>query len=358
MRMVFIVMIIFFCGVGIAAADVCQHALMPTEEQYASDYARLQSYMRVNAAMEYDRYKSMRDEERATSGSWLRVFEGEYSDSKSGSEFQEKVNARLDREGGSGEELESKAGYRKYLSNEQLKAWSDCIIVSSGAGGVLVVPESKSQQKFALKVRYAPPQTNSGGKLTVRIIGGLIDGKTKINLRTEGTGTQAFAVTRNDDSEDALIIANYRDGISDNVLVKWGEEPPKVKLGNFKVNLVLCSNNAIARVAPCEHANQARFIDGKELVLLCSPGITNLEQGYLGSDPIPILPDGAEVIATSPQQRIGFPDSIAPKFILHPQPGPAGKEHANKSVSIAVPCKSTSADVGKQVMPLTVFYKK
>jgi hypothetical protein len=360
MQLISLLIGFFLYLVNLAAAaeaqDPCQHALLPTIEESQSDFRSLQSYMRTNAETEYDRLHDMSSEERQTSGSY-KFFEAEYGDSKTRSEFREKVNKKLDQLFSSGMESESKALYKRFLSSDQLKAWSQCILVKSGSGGLLLARGRLTQQGFPLTANYVPPQTVYGGELKITVQGGLINGASELVLDTKGTGNQTFAITPKGNSEDVIVIANYRDGISDSISATWGAEPAAIRMGSLQTNVVLCSNSAIATIAPCEHINNSRFIDGNTLVLLCSPGITNLNDGHHGSDRVPTLPNGAEIVSISPAWKVNVPSGSHPKFIVKPERGPEDKTIGEKSVTLTVFCKAAAADVGKQTMPLTIYYK-
>jgi hypothetical protein len=103
----------------------------------------------------------------------------------------------------------------------------------------------------------------------------------------------------------------------------------------------------------CDHANNSHYVEDKNLVLLCSPGITRLTEGHHGSDRIPKLPDGAEVISVSPDWVHNIPNAQAPKFIVKAERGPA----APKSETLTVYCKATGPNVGKETANVTIRYK-
>lgn len=119
MKLGLITLGIWICVVNIALganpSDPCQPALMPTIEQSSSDYTSLQSYMRVNAESEYERLEKLDQQGKEASASY-KYFEAEYKDSKTKSDFSEKVRDRLNKENFFATESEAKTGYRKHLT--------------------------------------------------------------------------------------------------------------------------------------------------------------------------------------------------------------------------------------------------
>ncbi|ULA62501.1 MAG: hypothetical protein LZF86_40004 [Nitrospira sp.] len=347
--------IIWICAVNIAlganASDPCQPALMPTIDQSSSDYASLQSYMSINAEREYERLEKLDQQGKEASASY-KYFEAEYKDSKTRSDFRLKVRDRLNTERFYATESEAKTGYRKYLTPHQLLEWGKCIQTEANAGGLLLEINHLSQQSFALKVTYRPPQTIAGGRLKLSATGGLIDGKPLIELDTNGTASPTYTVTRDGESPEALITGNYRAGISDSILVKWIAPAPSITVHSITTTLVLCSNSSIGVDPLCDHINNSHFVNEKNLVLLCSSGITRLADGHHGSDRIPNLPDGAEVISVSPVGLHSIPNEHGPKFTVKVERGPA----APKSETLTAYCKSTRDDVGKETSNVTILY--
>lgn len=177
------------------AQDVsqCDAALAPSIEKAASDYALAQSYMYVNAAHEYDKLKRSSAEERGASASF-KFFGAEYNESKSSSEFQEKVRDRLRRENFSMSESESRSSYRRYLSGAQLSAWSSCVQSVTKGGAVILLAESVSSSAFPIRVRWYPPAGVGTGTLVVRIRNGAIEGSNQVEVQLQGASEKAFIV--------------------------------------------------------------------------------------------------------------------------------------------------------------------
>ena len=83
-----------------------------------------------------------------------KAFSLEYSDSSSRQDFQERVRQRLSKESFKMQASEARALSRVYVSDEQVKAWSDCM----KSGGVLLVASYSNQTAFPLKVSWSPPR--------------------------------------------------------------------------------------------------------------------------------------------------------------------------------------------------------
>ena len=314
MKLGLITFYIWACVVDMALSatplDPCQYVLIPTIEQSSSDYASLQSYMSVNSENEYERLEKLDQNGKQASASY-KYFEAEYKDSKTKSDFSLKVKHRLHEENFYATQSEAKTGYRKHLSSKQLSEWGTCIQTMSQAGGLLLAPANLSTTSFTLKVTYSPPQTVGGGVLKLSALGGLIDGESSISLDTEGSASPTYIVTRNGESADVRIVGNYRQGISDDILVPWITPPPPEIVKTLTTTLVLCSNSAIGVDPLCNHTNNSHYVDEKNLVLLCSHGITSLTDGHHGSDRIPGLPLGSEVISLSPDWLHNIPNAQA-----------------------------------------------
>jgi hypothetical protein len=174
---------ILILSVNCVAQDVrqCDAALAPTIENAVSDYSLAQSYMYVNAVHEYDKLKRSSSEEMGASASY-KFFSAEYNDSKSSSEFQEKIRDRLTREGYSQKESESRASYRRYLSGSQQAAWSGCVQSVSKGGAVILIAESVSNSAFPVRVRWYPQAGVGTGELTVRVMNATINEKSEVKV--------------------------------------------------------------------------------------------------------------------------------------------------------------------------------
>lgn len=182
---------------GAWARDVsqCEAVLAPTIEKAEADYALMQSYMYVNAVQEYDKLKGYSAEQRAASASY-KFFGAEYEDSKSSSYFQEKVRDRLRRESFFLTGSESRSSYRRFLSDAQLTAWSNCVKSVTNGGAVILLAESMADSVFPIKVRWYPPGGVGTGTLVVRIRNGTIDGGTAVQVQLHGATEKPFIVER------------------------------------------------------------------------------------------------------------------------------------------------------------------
>lgn len=193
---------------NVKAQDVsqCEAALAPTIEKAASDYALAQSYMYVNAAHEYDKLKRSSAEDRGATASY-NFFGAEYNDSKSSSEFQEKVRDRLRRERFTMSESESRSSYRRYLSGAQLSAWSSCVQSVTRGGAVILLAESVSDSAFPVRVRWYPPAGIGSGTLVVRIRNGAIDDRNELQVQVQGASEKAFIVEPDTSTRQIVLTA-------------------------------------------------------------------------------------------------------------------------------------------------------
>lgn len=218
---------------NLAAQDLsqCDAALAPTIEKAASDYALAQSYMYVNAAHEYDKLKRSSAEERGASASY-KFFGAEYNDSKSSSEFHEKVRDRLKRENFSMSESESRSSYRRYLSGAQLSAWSSCVQSLTRGGAVILLAESVSNSAFPIRVRWYPPAGVGTGTLVVRIRNGTIDDRNQLQIQLQGTTEKAFIVEPDASTRQIVLTAEIL-GTADTLALPRAfprADPPKLSV--------------------------------------------------------------------------------------------------------------------------------
>lgn len=200
--------LLFTASVNASAQDIsqCDAALAPTIEMATSDYALAQSYMYVNAAHEYDKLKHSSAEERGASASY-KFFSAEYNDSKSSSEFQEKVRDRLSRENFSMQESESRSSYRRHLSGTQLSAWSSCVQSVTKGGAVILIAESVSNSAFPVRVRWYPPAGIGSGNLIVHIQNGTIEGANQVQVQLQGASEKPFIVVPDSSTQQIVLTA-------------------------------------------------------------------------------------------------------------------------------------------------------
>lgn len=212
------------------SVSACDTALAPTIESASLDYGSVQAYMSLNAAKEYDRLQKASASERAASASY-KFFGAEYSDSKSSSEFEQRVRERLTKENFHFNENLSKASYRQYLSEAQLNAWSKCVQSVTGSGAVLVYAASVGADGFPIKVKWIPQTGVGSGQLRLRIARGKIDGQTEIRTELNGASERAFIVvpdkTTKNNTEPSIVLTAEIRGVSDIMVLPLAFERPK-----------------------------------------------------------------------------------------------------------------------------------
>lgn len=203
-----IVVALIVAAASAAAQDVrqCDGSLSPTIDQSVSDYSIAQSYMYVNAAQEYDKLKKSTSEERGASASY-KFFGAEYSDSKSASEFQEKVRNRLTQEGFSMQESEARSSYRRYLSSAQLAAWSSCVQAVTKGGAIILIAESVSSSAFPIRAKWYPPGGVGSGTLVINVRNALIDGANRVQVQLQGATEKPFIVEPDNSTRQIVLTA-------------------------------------------------------------------------------------------------------------------------------------------------------
>ncbi len=226
--------LIGICAMNAQAQDVqqCDAALAPTIERAASDYALAQSYMYVNAVQEYDKLKKSSAAERGASASY-KFFSAEYNDSKSASEFQEKIRSRLVQENYSMQESESRSSYRRFLSGPQLLAWSECVRSVSKGGALIMNAESVSDSAFPIRVRWYPQAGVGTGTLLLKLKNATIDDKNEISVLLNGVSEKPFIVVP-DPSTNQVVLTAEIVGAADVLALPRkfpaAVPPPKVQL--------------------------------------------------------------------------------------------------------------------------------
>lgn len=210
-----------------SAAQVasCSAVLKPQQLVDNTVATKLYAYMYENASYAYDELKKMDQEARGLDIGY-KTFQLEYNDSKSGSEFQQKVRNRIVKEGYSSDERVWRAINRSYISDGQVEAWSRCV-VSNGGGGVVLVPEAYDSEAISVLVQWAPPRGMGSGKLTVQAANGKIDGKSTFTTTMTGLSDEVFFVNPIQPTRPVQLTAKIT-GSADRVVITPKE--PVVKL--------------------------------------------------------------------------------------------------------------------------------
>lgn len=138
---------------------------------------------------------------------------------------------------------EARALSRVYVSDKQVKAWSDCM----KSGGVLLVASYPNQTAFPLKVSWSPPETVGHGTMEIALQGGLIDKKSKIADRFTGKSNRSYIVSPLPNAKQIVITANIS-GLSDELWVDLTPRvvipppaPPPAVVENVALDVILCS---------------------------------------------------------------------------------------------------------------------
>lgn len=191
-----------------SAQDVrqCDTSLAPTVERASSEYALAQAYLFVNAEREFDELRKKSAESRDASASY-RFFSAEYNDSRSASEFQQRVRDRLTREGFSMQQSEARASYRRFLSPTQLAAWSTCVQSVTNGGSVILTADSVSRGPFPIQVSWRPQRGVGSATLTIEVRGASISGSNKLSQRLEGATDRPFILEPDSSSQPITLTA-------------------------------------------------------------------------------------------------------------------------------------------------------
>lgn len=243
----------------------CAGALQPTIENTKKDYRAIQSYVQENAILLYDEWSKSSQDQREASASY-KVFSAEYHDSKSSSEFQQKVTQRNQREQSYSDTAESHALSRQFLSDRQLEAWTDCIkTVSHRIPTIQLTPHQFTKNSFTLRVdiimgtgqsetnltlqSYNAYMTPIGSKQPRDIIkerikkGDLVTRTYLIRLNPNATEEiRVYGKIENNnvlDHDDAILVTNnmtYPDVPADYMAPKWSD-------ARAHINYVLQANH-------------------------------------------------------------------------------------------------------------------
>jgi len=231
--------------VAIAAAPDCSAVLIPTIEQSQSDYSMLQAYMSINAEQEYDRLKVVDKASREAQASY-KFFGAEYADSNTREEFREKIRNRLTREGFTQSVSEAKAAHRRYLNEAQIAAWKACVVNQSQGGSLLMVARDITKEALPLRVEWVPQKGVGQGKLELNIVGGRIEGKTKLVSKLVGAYSKSFIVVPEKDKKTVTLTANI-EGSSDEMTVSLVPTPaPRTDMAKYDHSalVIVCSGSA------------------------------------------------------------------------------------------------------------------
>ena len=216
-------------GNGHAAQDQdCAPVLLPTEEQIKTDYSMMQAYMRVSAGEEYDRLKKVSKDQLGAEASY-KLFSAEFDSSSSREEFQEKIRKRLDTESFSLSVSDAKAVHRKYLSNEQLTAWTTCIIQKSKGGALLLRAIDPAKDGFALSISWIPQTGVPDGDLELEFSGAKVDGLYKYKVYMPGKTDRSVLVKPDQGASAIVIVGNIRSN-DDSIRVRFDLVPTKPPL--------------------------------------------------------------------------------------------------------------------------------
>ena len=170
-----------------------------------------------------------------------KAFSLEYSDSSSRQDFQERVRQRLSKESFKMQASEARALSRVYVSDEQVKAWSDCM----KSGGVLLVASYSNQTAFPLKVSWSPPVGVGQGNMEIALQGGLIEKKSKISDKFTGKSSRTYLVYPLQNTAQVVITANIS-GLSDALVVDLSPRvvvppPTAERIENVTLDVIVCS---------------------------------------------------------------------------------------------------------------------
>lgn len=194
----------------------CDAVLIPTVEQASDDYSRMQDYLYYNASKEYDRLQKLSKEQRSAEASY-KVAQAEYNDSRSASEFQDKLRSRISVERSRSQEATSSSNFRRGLDQAQVSAWAECARAVSGGGAVFLAAEKVDPSAFPLTVRWFPATGQPQGLLTLKVANATIEGKSLVETTLVGSGSKPFIVKPDNTSNPIVITAeilNSTDSVS------------------------------------------------------------------------------------------------------------------------------------------------
>jgi hypothetical protein len=246
---VFVLLAVSAAPITGKTAERCAEVLVPTEEQTRNDYSMMQAYMKMSSSEEYERLRSLSQEKRAADASY-KLVKVEYDESQSKEQFKEKIEKRLSREVFSMSVSDARAVHRRYLSETQIQAWSRCMDNTLTGGSVLLVPRSVSPEALAIRLNWIPQQGTGAGNLSIKLVGGQIDGKPTYSLKLIGRTSTSLLVKPDIDAEAVTITANIEGNTDDiRVLLRHAatkKEPIEV-LPPTDISVIICSGNNACR---------------------------------------------------------------------------------------------------------------
>lgn len=283
-------------GCSANAAQDCAAALVPTVEQTKSDYSMMQAYMRSSAAEEFDRLKRVSKDQLAAEASY-KLFAAEFDSSNSREEFQERIRKRLDSESFSLTVNDAKAVHRKYLSNEQLSAWTTCIIQKSRGGALLLRASDPHKDGFALAINWIPQQGIPDGQLRLELTGAKIDGLSTYKVHMSGRTDLSVLVKPDDGASSIVVVGNIRSN-DDSLRIRFDLSPtkPPPETGGM-----LGDTLTVARRYP--NKTTPYWTPTSTIAVSTKAGSAELGSGYVGNS----VPWGASISAGAREIRFKLP---------------------------------------------------
>lgn len=205
---------------GQQASAVCEKVLVPTVEQSNSDYRRLQSFMSLHAAEEYDRLQRMESSSRSAEASY-KVFSAEYNDSTSREEFSERIRRRLDRENYHLDEADARSSLKVGLTDKQVDAWVMC----AGAGGLLFSARDVTPAGFTLLVARVLPPGVGAARAEIEISGEKAGQSRTIRETYRGPGRVPYQVRVDPGAAEVRVSGTLMRGFADDLLVNYRATP-------------------------------------------------------------------------------------------------------------------------------------
>jgi hypothetical protein len=201
----------------------CDSVLIPTLEQFSSDYRLVQAYTFENAEFLYEH---MRKFERGETGVDVltEAFFGDYKSTNSKAEFVERIRTKVTKEGFSLNVGASQSFTRRFLTKEQLEAWTKCNETNSSGGSLLLAVSEVSKNGFVLMAAWRPQRGVGNGDLKMRVINGSINKKSEVSVRMSGFTEMKWFVENKQGKNPTTITANIV-GSTDSVLVDYTLKP-------------------------------------------------------------------------------------------------------------------------------------
>ena len=181
----------------------CDSVLIPTLEQFNKDYRLVQAYTFENAEFIYEH---MRKFESGEIGGDILTdsFFGDYKSSSNKQEFFTRIQNKVTKEGYSLNVADSTSYTRRYLTKEQLDAWTNCIAKISEDGYVKLVVSGVSDDGFTLKVGWKPQRNTGPSNLNLQVVNGSINKKSNVSFKM--TGFRLFNLCQQEAGQES-----YRD---------------------------------------------------------------------------------------------------------------------------------------------------